>query len=126
MYEDHIKNSRILIVDDQIGNVQLLESILERIGFTQVRSTTDSREAMPIFQEYQPDIVLLDLNMPHLTGFDVLKLLRDFIPTEAFLPILVLTGEPTAAAKRRALSIGATDLLAKPYDASEVLVRICN
>src|SRR5206468_1441763 len=58
--------------------------------------------------------------------FDVLKQMKDFIPADAYLPVLVLTGEPTAAAKRRALSIGATDLLAKPYDASEVLVRICN
>ncbi len=126
MYDEQIKSSRILIVDDQLGNVQLLESILERVGFTRIQSVTDSRQALAYFQEFQPDIVLLDLNMPYLTGFDILKLLKDFIPPEAFLPVLVLTGEPTNAAKRRALSIGATDLLAKPFDASEVLVRICN
>jgi signal transduction histidine kinase len=126
MYDECIKDARILIVDDQAGSVQLLENILARIGFTKFRSTTDSRFAFSLFQEFGPDIVLLDLNMPHRSGFEVLKEIKAFLPADAFLPVLVLTGEPTASAKRHALSIGATDLLAKPYDASEVLVRICN
>ncbi len=126
MYDEQVKSSRILIVDDQVANVHLLVSILARVGFTNIQNTSDSRQALAVFQEFQPDIVLLDLNMPHLSGFDVLKQLRNFISPETYLPVLVLTGEPTAAAKRRALGIGATDLLSKPFDASEVLVRICN
>src|SRR5215213_5159319 len=126
MYDDQIKNARILIVDDQLGNVKLLESMLDRVGFTQLRSTTDARETLPLFQEFDPDILLLDLNMPHLSGFEILKQLRGLIPADAYLPILILTAEPTAAVKRRALAMGAADLLEKPYDSSEVLVRICN
>lgn len=118
--------SRILVVDDQLANVALLEDLLEQAGYTAVKGITDARLAAPAFHEFRPDLVLLDLVMPHLDGFGVMAQLRPQIADGAFLPILVLTAEISAEAKRRALSEGATDFLSKPLDTTEVLLRIRN
>jgi DNA-binding NarL/FixJ family response regulator len=123
---DLIPEARILVIDDQSANVALLEDLLEQAGYTAVTGITDSRESAPTFHEFQPDLVLLDLVMPHLDGFGVMAQLRPQIPDGAFLPILVLTAEISAEAKRRALSEGATDFLSKPLDTTEVLLRIRN
>jgi putative nucleotidyltransferase with HDIG domain len=125
--EDHAKNARILIVDDQEANVRLLEGILKRAaGYHALRSTTDSREVLSLFAEFQPDLILLDLHMPHLDGFAVMEELKELVPPGAFLPILVLTADVTPEAKQRALAGGAKDFLAKPFDPIEVLLRIKN
>jgi len=121
-----IKNARILIVDDELANVRLLEVILQQAGYTQIQSTTDAREALPLFTARQPDIVLLDLNMPHLDGFEVMRQLRSHVPPGSFLPILVLTADTTPQTKRKALEEGAKDFLTKPLDTVEVLLRTRN
>ncbi len=121
-----LRDARILIVDDEPANVLLLERILKRDGYQQVRSTTDARRALPLFQELEPDLVLLDLRMPHMDGFAVMEQLRPRIPMDAYLPILVLTADITPMAKEKALSGGAKDFLTKPLDATEVLLRIRN
>ena len=121
-----LTDARILVVDDQLANVALLEDLLEQAGYTAVKGITNAREAAPTFHEFHPDLVLLDLVMPHLDGFGVMAQLRPLIPAGAFLPILVLTAEISAEAKRRALSEGATDFLSKPLDTTEVLLRIRN
>src|SRR6185503_10580036 len=126
MSECDLTTSRILIVDDQPSNVMLLEGILEEEDFTSYRSITDSREVIPAYMEYLPDLVLLDLQMPYLDGFAVMKQLQACIAPDDFLPILVLTADITPEAKRRALSEGALDFLTKPLDATEVLLRIKN
>ena len=118
--------SRILIVDDQPSNVMLLEGILQEEDFTSYRSITDSREVLPTFIDYLPDLILLDLQMPYLDGFTVMKQLQACIAPGDFLPILVLTADITPEAKRRALTEGALDFLTKPFDATEVLLRIKN
>ncbi len=100
------EQARILIVDDEPANVLLLERILARGGYKDVRSTTDARRALPIFLEFEPDLVLLDLLMPHMDGFAVMEQLQPRIPMDAYLPILVLTADVTPAAKRKALSGG--------------------
>lgn len=117
---------RILIVDDQPSNVLLLESILQEEDYTDYRSITDSRQALPVYLEYQPDLILLDLQMPYLDGFDVMNQLRARVPPGAFLPILVLTADITPEAKRQALAEGAMDFLTKPFDQTEVVLRIRN
>jgi putative two-component system response regulator len=104
----------------------LLEGILQEEDYSDCRSITDSRQVLPIFLEYQPDLILLDLQMPYLDGFEVMKQLRGRVAPGAFLPILVLTADITSEAKRRALTEGATDFLTKPFDATEVLLRIRN
>jgi signal transduction histidine kinase len=120
------KGAKILIVDDQEQNVRLLERLLQQAGYTTVESTTDPRRALPLFTEFQPDLILLDLAMPHLDGFGVMRELAGQIATDDYLPILILTADVTPEAKRRALSAGAKDFLTKPFDVVEVVLRIEN
>ena len=117
---------RILIVDDQPSNILLLEGILQEQDYNAVRGLTDPRQVLPVFLEYQPDLILLDLQMPYLNGFEVMKQLRGQVPPGAFLPILVLTADITPDTRRQALAEGATDFLTKPFDNTEVILRIRN
>lgn len=126
MEDKLLTTARVLIVDDQPSNVALLEGILEEEEFTFYRSVTDSREALPAFIDYLPDLILLDLQMPYMDGFEVMKQLRACIAPENFLPILVLTADITPESKHRALTEGALDFLTKPFDAMEVVLRIKN
>jgi putative two-component system response regulator len=119
-------SARILVVDDEEQNVRVLERILERAGFTDVRSTTDPFRVPSLYATFQPDLVLLDLHMPKRDGFGVLEDLAPFIANERYLPVLMLTGDPSADAKLRALRLGAKDFLTKPFDFDEVLLRIRN
>lgn len=118
--------AKILIVDDQPANVALLEAILEGAGYTDVLGTTDAREVARLHHEFQPDLILLDLMMPHMDGFTVMSQLAALIPAGEYLPILVLTADISADARTRALSAGAKDFLTKPLDHLEVLLRIRN
>src|ERR671932_1232243 len=126
MRDEALALARILIVDDEVPNVQLLERLLQRTGYANFQSTTDSREVLQRFTEMQSDLILLDLHMPHLDGFAVLEQVRAAMPEGDYLPILVLTADITPVAKRRALTLGATDFLTKPFDVAEVQLRIRN
>ncbi len=121
-----LNQARILIIDDEPSNVRLLERILDLQETKEVRSSTDSRAALSMFLEFEPDLVLLDLNMPYLDGFAVLAQLKAAIPEEEYLPVVILTADITAETRRRALSAGAKDFLTKPLDHSEVVLRIKN
>ena len=121
-----IQKSRILIVDDEPANVLLLERILQRGGYTNLSKTNDPRQVLERFTLYQPDLILLDLMMPHVDGYALLTQLRSRIPDNHHLPILVLTADETPKAKQQALSLGAKDFLTKPFDAIEVLLRVYN
>jgi len=121
-----IQRSRILIVDDQAANVLLLERILQQGGYTNFSKTTDPRQVLEFFTLYQPDLVLLDLMMPHVDGYSLLTQLRSRVPDNHYLPILVLTADVAPKAKLRALSLAAKDFLTKPFDATEVLLRVYN
>jgi len=126
MLDATLTTARILIVDDQPSNVLLLEGILQEEDYTAYKGITDSRQALSLYLEYQPDLILLDLQMPYLDGFEVMNQLRAHVSPGAFLPILVLTADITPDAKRQALAEGATDFLTKPFDQTEVLLRIKN
>src|SRR5215210_4227864 len=117
------KNARILIVDDEPLNVDLLRRLLERAGFARIESTNDSREAAELYVQFRPDLILLDLHMPHRSGLEVMDELNQ-IAEASYLPILMLTGDDTPEAKRDALSRGAKDFLNKPFNSDEVLLRI--
>ena len=116
---------KILIVDDEPANVALLEDMLAEAGYTRVRAISDSRTALDTCSTFEPDLVLLDLMMPHVDGFTILDALRA-TPAELFLPVIVLTADVNEQTKRRALRAGATDFLLKPFDHLEVLLRIGN
>ncbi len=124
--EAALQLSKILIVDDEEANVRLLERTLQRWGYTNLVSTTDSREAVPLFEQHRPDLILLDLMMPHIDGFTVMESVNALLPEGVFLPILVLTADANPQVKRRALSAGAKDFLTKPFDQTELLLRIMN
>ena len=126
MDKEIILSSRILIVDDQTENVRLLERILRKAGYSRLEGITDSRKALNVFSEFQPDLVALDLQMPFVDGFALLKQLRSRIPMGAFVPILILTADNSRKAKQTALSLGAKDFLTKPFDVEETLLRIYN
>lgn len=116
---------KILVIDDEPLNVALLEDMLAVSGYKRVQSITDPRLAMEACQEFDPDLMLLDLMMPHVDGFAVLETLRS-APGEIFLPVIVLTADANEQTKRRALRAGATDFLLKPFDELEVLFRLAN
>ncbi len=126
MNQDQLLGMRILAVDDEPVNIALLEDLLQFSGFTQIESTSNPREVLGICRARRPDLILLDLNMPFLDGFGVLKQLEGEIPASEYIPILVLTADVSVETKRRALSVGATDFLTKPFDPVEVLLRISN
>ena len=123
---DDLSKANILIVDDQETNVFLLERVLRRAGYDNVASTTDPTRVRALHEAFQPDIILLDLNMPHMDGFEVMDELSRYISQGEYLPILVLTAEDSPEAKQRALSMGARDFLTKPFDHDEALLRIRN
>lgn len=116
---------RILIVDDEPANVALLEDMLGDQGYNNLKATTDSRRVPDLCREFDPDLILLDLCMPHVDGFAILESLRAE-RSDTYLPIIVLTADVNEETKRRALHCGATDFLNKPFDYIEVLLRIRN
>ncbi len=126
MNQELLLGMRILIVDDEPVNIALLEDLLQFSGYSQVVSTSDPRRVLGLCQELRPDVILLDLNMPLLDGFGVMKQLSGEILADECVPILVLTADIGLETKRRALSAGATDFLTKPFDPVEVLLRIKN
>jgi putative two-component system response regulator len=123
---ERMLQSRILVVDDEKQTITLLERFLEREGYTDVHTLTDSRQIVTRFDEIRPDLVILDLHMPHVSGLMVLEFIRASIPREAYLPVLVLTGDSSADTKLRALSVGATDFLTKPFELFEARYRLRN
>lgn len=116
---------KIAVIDDEPANVALLEMMLADAGYTRIKTVTDSRLAMDVCVAFEPDLVLLDLMMPHVDGFAVLESLRA-AAAESFLPVIVLTADANESTKLRALRTGATDFLLKPFDQLEVLLRISN
>jgi putative two-component system response regulator len=126
MDDDAPTEGRILVVDDEEANVLLLKRTLERAGYVDIAVTTDPREVAGLVVEFEPDLILLDLLMPHLDGFAILDQLRSTIPDGTFLPVIVLTADATRETKQRALGSGAEDFLTKPFDVVEVTLRIKN
>ena len=113
----------ILIVDDQTANVQLLERLLHEAGYTRVASTLNPQEVCALHRENRYDLILLDLQMPGMDGFQVMEGLRA-LDVDSYLPVIVLTAQP--GHKLRALQAGAKDFISKPFDLVEVKTRIHN
>ena len=118
-----ILKAKLLIVDDQAANVLLLERLLRSAGYTEISATQNPIEVLELHRKNKYDLILLDLNMPVMGGFEVMEALKS-IETEGTLPVLVITAQPNE--KLRALKIGALDFLSKPFDIAEVLARVQN
>ena len=121
--QSDIRRARILIVDDEPVNVQLLEFLLKTTGYEQVSSTTDPRQVATLHLQHGYDLIILDLQMPHMDGFQVMEALKP-MERESWLPVLVVTAEPDK--KLAALEAGARDFIGKPFDTVEVMTRIRN
>jgi diguanylate cyclase (GGDEF)-like protein/PAS domain S-box-containing protein len=115
--------AKILIADDQKSNVLLIELALRDAGYSNITSTMDSREVCELHREHRYDLILLDLQMPNLDGFQVMEALKS-IDEHGYLPVIVLTAEP--GHKLRALQAGAKDFISKPFDLAEIKTRIRN
>jgi len=121
--ETQILNASLLIVDDQEANVHLLEQMLREAGYAHVSSTMDPHEVCALHRKNRYDLILLDLQMPGMDGFQVMEGLKTN-EADGYLPVLVITAQP--GHKLRALQAGARDFVAKPFDLVEVKTRIRN
>jgi CheY-like chemotaxis protein len=126
MKREDVLGCRILIVDDEDANLRLLEELLAREGFQQVVATSDPRRVTDLVRAFDPDLILLDLKMPAMDGYAVLETLGRTLDPLDFLPVIVLTADPSRSARHRALGLGAKDYLTKPFDLFEVALRVWN
>ncbi len=120
-----LKHSSIMIVDDEPINIDVVQAFLEEDGYTDFVTVEDSRKVLETLEQKAPDLLLLDLMMPHISGFEILQLIRSQDKFK-FLPVIILTAATDTANKLRALELGATDFLAKPLDQSELSLRVRN
>ena len=118
-----IHHGKILIVDDQEPNVILIERMLRGAGYVSVSSTMNSGECCELHLKNRYDLILLDLNMPGMDGFQIMDGLKEIEP-DGYLPVLIITAQP--GHKLRALQLGAKDFISKPFDLAEVLARVYN
>lgn len=121
-----IRGARILVVDDEPANLALVRQVLAREGYRHVTTEADPRAAVARVREGAPDLVVLDLMMPGLDGYAVLDAVHRLTPPDDLLPILVLTADTRVEARRRALALGARDVMTKPIDVFEFGLRAGN
>ncbi|MGZ7041803.1 MAG: response regulator, partial [Thermoanaerobaculia bacterium] len=115
-----------MVVDDQSANLLLVRRILSQAGFTQIRGFKDPRAALENCRSWDPDVILLDLHMPHLGGIGFLEAFRNSIAATEFVPVLMLTADVSGLALKQSLAAGANDFATKPVDAVELLLRVRN
>jgi putative two-component system response regulator len=122
-----VRGMRILVADDYPANREYMCEVLKDAGYREVLSTAEAREVPRLCSgPLPPDLLLLDLNMPGMSGYEVLGEIRPLLTTPPYLAVIVITGETGRDAKRRALSLGANDFLTKPFDGPEMLLRVGN
>lgn len=123
--DDDIRNAAILIVDDNASNVELLREMLAHDGYTNVRGETDPRKVPPLCGEQTFDLLLLDIRMPHMSGFELMERVKAIYAGD-YVPVLVLTAQTDQDTRRKSLESGANDFLTKPFIAWELLHRVHN
>lgn len=121
-----LREARILIIDDEPANVEFLRHVLEPDGYAYLIEITDAEEALATFGELRPDLILLDLMMPGMDGFEFMQRVSELVDEDEVLPILVATADSSAETRRRALSVGARDFLTKPLSPADVRLRVRN
>ena len=118
-------DANVMIVDDEAFNVDLVQVYLENEGFVNFITTTDATKALELIETQQPDIVLLDIQMPQISGLEILQAMREERHLDS-IPVLILTASTDPETKLNALRLGVTDFLAKPVDPSELALRLQN
>jgi len=130
MKNKNLNDATILIVDDNEANIEIIKGMLELSGYKNLVSTTDSRKVLDLVRSTKPDLLLLDLIMPYLSGFDIMDMLKSeeqiLSNDYKYLPIIVITAEESQETKLKALTTGAKDYITKPFDIIEVKLRIRN
>jgi putative two-component system response regulator len=121
-----LSHARILIVDDTPDNVRLMDLTLRTAGYKHIVGIHDGRQVLESTKSFSPDLIILDLMMSPMSGYEVLTHLRQILPADSFLPILVVTADGSSSARERALSLGATDFLVRPHEAFDVILRVRN
>jgi putative two-component system response regulator len=124
--EEFCRNASFLVADDELAHLRLVELTLEKWRYLNVHSTTDSREVLPLYGEHRPDVILLDLMMPHLDGFAVMEQLASKIAPGDYVPIVVFSADDSAESRRKAWALGARDFFVKPFDSNEFMLRVLN
>jgi len=123
--EEKFPNAKIFIVDDDATSIRLLTKILSDAGYNNIKTTRNANKVQRIYNEFKPDLLVLDLHMPHMEGFKIMDQLRE-VHKNDYLPILVISQERNRVIQFSALEAGAKDFLVKPYDSIDVLLRIRN
>lgn len=118
--------ARILVIDDEPANLALVAAVLAREGYTAVETLIDPQAATERYLAFQPDLILLDLMMPNIDGYALLDRLGRLARSDDLVPIMVLTADTSLDARRRALALGARDIVTKPFDVFEFGLRVAN
>lgn len=121
-----VDEARILVIDDDPGNLALVAAVLSREGYTAVETLIDPQAATERYLALQPDLVLLDLMMPNIDGYALLDRLGRLARSDDLVPIMVLTADTSLDARRRALALGSRDIVTKPFDVFEFGLRVAN
>lgn len=119
-------SARILVIDDEPANLALVAAVLAREGYAEVETLADPQRAAARYLACRPDLVLLDLMMPSIDGYALLDSLGRLTSADELVPIMVLTADTSIEAKRRALALGARDIVTKPFDVFEFALRVAN
>lgn len=119
-------DARILVIDDEPANLALVEAVLRREGYRHFEALSEPRLAADRHLAFQPDLVLLDLMMPSIDGYALLDSLGRLTGADDLVPVMVLTADTSIEAKRRALALGARDIVTKPFDVFEFALRVAN
>ncbi len=125
LMKEEVQEAQVLIIDDLRTNIFIIEKMLKSGGYKNIHAITDPREAVSAYLRVKPDIVLLDLMMPYMDGFEILEAFKKLDP-KGFLSVIILTANDDMINRNRALSLGARDFLGKPFDQVEALNRIHN
>lgn len=123
--KEDIKKAKILVVDDNSANIDLLSKILLKDGYEYIFSTQNPLEVESLYSEHQFHLIILDLNMPDLDGFQIMRILKEKFP-DVWIPIIIVTAQNDQPSKIRSLSLGARDFLTKPIDRLEVINTVYN
>jgi putative two-component system response regulator len=126
MEDSAVAYSKLLIVDDDESSIRFLTVVLQNAGYSRLTSLTDPRDATRYYAEFEPDLILLDFLMPYLDGLEVIEALQTRIPRSSYVPILVLTADADPLTRQRALSMGANDFITKPFNQTELVLRVGN